>query len=165
MLTQMIFMFPALAFASEDRAVVVNGSHLEFYLLKLMFMGCIVKGIVLFENVDEMDEDNLDEEMDVDDREIKSFQLISQFYSKYNLKYRSLECKKPITEKTVRKMFEFVKNSCMQFLRCSCLLFHFLTDVDFPEEMQVLEGEGINRGNLHVHLVHDNVEIGPLWIY
>lgn len=141
MLTQMIFMFPALAFASEDRAVVINGSHLEYYLLKLMFMGCLVKGIILFDNVEYMDDDNLDEEMDVDGRGTKNFKILSKFYTKYNLKYRSTEEKEPVTEKTVKNMFEFVKNSCMQFLRCSCLLFHFLTDVDFPEEMQELEGK------------------------
>lgn len=140
MLTHMIFMFPIIAFASEGRTVVINGSHLEYYLLKLMFMGCIVKGIVLFDNVEYMDDDNIDDEMDIDGSGIKNFLILSQFYSKYNLKYRSSESKEPIREKTVKSMFEFVKNSCMQFLRCSCLLFHFLTDVDFPEEMQTLEG-------------------------
>lgn len=36
--------------------------------------------------------------------------------------------------KSIAALFEHIKVQMHEFLRCSCLLFHFITDVEFPDE-------------------------------
>ncbi|XP_055371504.1 E3 ubiquitin-protein ligase UBR1 [Condylostylus longicornis] len=43
-----------------------------------------------------------------------------------------------LTEKTCKRLIEFMKQESDTFLRCSVLLFHFMTDVEFPEEFSDL---------------------------
>lgn len=108
-----------------------------------------------------LDDDN-SMEIDADDLRPKSQQLhspishdklqanIAEFYKKYNIPARrkmykeatginegfdsppslTPECK----ASTILLLLEHIRKESNEFLRCSCLFFHFITDVEFPTE-------------------------------
>ncbi|XP_037934845.1 E3 ubiquitin-protein ligase UBR1 isoform X2 [Teleopsis dalmanni] len=159
-MVSMIFMIPNLLYAtSETESVVPNGSMLEFYMLELCFLANLVKALVLFEAPDEecymdIDADDLNEIKDLPEKIVDN---ITSFYCKYNLAARrqaqakcndakddnvtdifeeqihpaNIKCDSHI----ITALFDHIKMEMREFLRCSCIFFKFVTDVDFPEEL------------------------------
>lgn len=59
---------------------------------------------------------------------------VAHFYKKYNLQLKEEASNAEVSPRTIRRLIEYIKEECKTFLRCSCLLFHFLTDVEFPNQ-------------------------------
>uniref|UniRef100_W8AD24 E3 ubiquitin-protein ligase n=1 Tax=Ceratitis capitata TaxID=7213 RepID=W8AD24_CERCA len=201
-MVQMICIVPNLLFSSSHKAVVANGSMMDFYTMQLFFMANMVKAIVLFEppttdNGMAMDVDE-EYEQEVKDLPQRILDNIAEFYRKYNFAARrqalsttqqqqkqqarpqsetqsqsqsqsqpqtppksdeastqetqstdtiSLNdeattsahsvddsIKVPCDLKTIAALYEHIKMEMTEFLRCCCLFFHFVTDVEFPDE-------------------------------
>ncbi|XP_017488477.1 PREDICTED: E3 ubiquitin-protein ligase UBR1 [Rhagoletis zephyria] len=189
MMVQMICMVPNLIFSSSQKAVVANGSIMDFYAVQLFFLANMVKAIVLFEP----STSHSGMEMDVDeeyDQEVKQLPQkvrdnIAKFYRKYNFATRRQSCtsaqqlgrsrpqpqtppkteetatqetqstaeptadaealmgeyiaddefKAPCDLSTIAALYDHIKMEMREFLRCCCLFFHFITEVEFPDEL------------------------------
>ncbi|XP_054727034.1 E3 ubiquitin-protein ligase UBR1 [Anastrepha obliqua] len=188
MMVQMICMVPNLLFASSHKAVVVNGSMMDFYAVQLFFLANMVKAIVLFEppTLEGDMEMDVDEEFDQGVKQLpeKVRNNIAEFYRKYNFAARRQagnteqqqqmrsrpqpqtppksdesttqepmqptvsdaepsqdayiaddEFKAPCTLSTIAALYDHIKTEMREFLRCCCLFFHFVTEVEFPDEL------------------------------
>lgn len=157
MLTILIFMTPSTIYAYNQQYSIPKGEFLEFYILKLMFLSNIARMVITFDIKEDEEEENnefgtmetddedaavaataaIDHNDDDDDNDDQESEIM-KFYKKYNI-YRKIDCEK---NKMKRKtLIDSIKKQNLTFLRCSCLLFHFLTDIEMPDEFLNLNGD------------------------
>lgn len=148
MLVSLVFITPSVIYAKTQECSVPSGSMFEFYYLKLMFMANLTK-IFLVMNLDSdvlAGGEKANEFMDVDndayDNDEKVESPLIDFYVKYNCFQRE---KGADAIKGTRKLrdaiLENIKKESTTFLRCSCLLFHFMTDVELPDQLADVYGD------------------------
>lgn len=151
-LVHLIFMTPSVLLARKRQCIVPNGTMLESYLLQMIFVIMISKIIVL--NKIQLPEDR----MDVDDKpneiestsinnEINSSHLVD-FYFKYNMYVkdaRDANQELPGTKFPLNEMKNIlineIKSEARVFLRSTCLLFRFLTDIELPDDLYEADGD------------------------
>ncbi len=149
MLVSLVFITPSVIYAKTQECSVPSGSMFEFYYLKLMFLANLTK-IFLLMKLDaetlQRDGNNLNESMDVDsdaydgDEQIDS--PIIDFYIKYNCFQREIGSESVKKTRKLRDtILENLKAESSTFLRCSCLLFHFMTDVELPDQLANVYGD------------------------
>lgn len=156
MLITFIFITPSVLFAKNRDCSIPNGTLLEYYLLKMIFLAVITK-IVVLHKYEEKIENDADEpaKMDVDEHkqdasdETSSSEKVTslvEFYNKFNFHARDL--KDSGTDISTKSQVELkesiinaIKSESKVFLRCCCLLFQFLTDIDLPDDLFDSDGD------------------------
>lgn len=151
MLVSVVFITPCVFYAKTRECTVPSGSLLEYYFLKMMFAANLAKILVL-RNRTESTLD-IDDEMagpsDGDDI-VESSKLLD-FYLNYVQTPAtgaeddgSTETVPKHTRKTkalLQSLETEIRHQSQTFLRCSCLLFCFMTDVELPDEFSSLHGD------------------------
>lgn len=170
LLITFIFFTSSVLYAKTRQCIVPNGTLLEHYFLKTIFLALITKILVLY-NIDESvkaEEDELNDGMDVDeststsnpvsedtqtpsDGECSSnseTDVLIEFYNNHNfyvIDARDAGVAPPAANKTQKQLKEFImkaiRNESRVFLRCACLLFQSLTDIDLPDELFDSDGD------------------------
>lgn len=148
MLVSLVFITPSVIYAKTQACSVPSGSMFEFYYLKLMFLANMTKALLLMKldaNVlgGEKSTDFMDVDCDAYDGDEPIESPLIDFYVKYNCFQR--ENGKTESIKGTRKLYDAildnVKAESSTFLRCSCLLFHFMTDVELPDQLANVYGD------------------------
>lgn len=164
------FSLPSL-FCRSQPGPVVTGGTLELYTLYLIFMAHIVKILIItkidqfYDNLMDTDERQCDErssetsenpenvnncsEFNMDTDTVESFDIISilKLLHKYN---KSLNCD---------RIWEYIKNACLPFLRCCVLFYHFLTSVPPPTELTEIGGDTFENMCAYLGLPYTQEEI------
>lgn len=132
MLVTLIFITPCVLNVHSSACYVPNGSLMEYYYLKLVFMATIAK-VVLLHELNEINE--IDEETSGMDTDETPSELVS-FYKKFNVQVsRNADILTGINHKQLKgQLLNDIKGECFTFLRSCCLLFHFMTDVEIPDQ-------------------------------
>lgn len=137
MLVSLIFITPTVMYVKLGRCAVATGNLLEYYYLKLMFAANLTKILILH---DEKTEELM--EIDVDSSMNGGSSTITDFYNKYNYYKRSAGYDtQQIKRTTTKQLIEAIKRQSQTFLRCSCLLFNFMTDIEMPEQFTSIGGD------------------------
>ncbi|KAG4075561.1 hypothetical protein HA402_003386 [Bradysia odoriphaga] len=149
MLVSLLFITPSVIYAKTQECSVPSGSMFDFYYLKLMFLANLTKIFLLMKldpSVFEVGGETSTEFMDVDSDAYDGNELIESplidFYVKFNCFQRE---NGSTTVQATRKLhdaiLENIKAESSTFLRCSCLLFHFMTDVELPDQLANVFGD------------------------
>lgn len=147
MLITLIFMTPCVLYAKQRQCCIPNGTMLDFYLLKLAFVTLITKIIVLYKlpapeataHDAEMDTDTATTAAAMDDSNYSS--KLVDFFMTYGLARNDEAIAKMTRPKLHASLIEAVKRESAIFLRCCCLLFHFMTDIDMPDDLYDSDGD------------------------
>lgn len=141
MMVSLVFMVPAVLYVRSNECSVPSGNLLEFYLLRLTFAINVAKILMLHdENADDDHESQHhveDVEMaDVSNAADTNNDAIVAFYRKYN--FFATEATKSGMSRS--RLVKAIHGGSEIFLRRSSLLFHYMTDVEMPDEMQARDG-------------------------
>lgn len=179
MLTTFIFFTSSVLYTKTRQCIVPNGTLLEHYFLKTIFLALITKILVLY-NIDEsekaegMAEAN-ESMMDIDGSSSTNAQsatadetqtpseaensscssssnvetdVLIEFYNNHNfyvIDARGAGTAPPASNKTQKQLKELImkaiRSECRVFLRCACLLFQSLTDIDLPDDLFDSDGD------------------------
>lgn len=165
MLVTFIFITPSVLYARTKECIVPNGTLLEHYLLKTTFLALITKILVLHNIDGSMNNDEFNETfMDVDSSFIATENvssetegssstetdpsLLIEFYNNHNfyvIDARDAGVAPPAANKSQSQLKELIMKAIREesrvFLRCACLLFQSITDIDLPDELYESEGD------------------------
>lgn len=142
MLTSFVFMEMVID-CRQKTHIIPTGDYFEYYFLQLMFLGNVAKAIVTYRNDNtpgmEVDpcEENDEATTSAAERIEAKYDGIVSFYKKYNIQLKEMDSateEVTVSSAMAKRIVEHVKQECKTFLRCSCLLFHFMTDVEFPDQ-------------------------------
>lgn len=172
MLITFVFITPSVLYAKTEECVVPNGTLLEYYLLKMIFLAQITKILVLH-NIDEdselteMGDIDFNDSMEIDENTQMSnsatddaqssetdsssnteTDVLIEFYNNHNfyvIDARDNGVAAAASNKTQKQLKDLImkaiRNESRVFLRCACLLFQFLTDIDLPDELYDSDGD------------------------
>lgn len=170
MLITFIFFTSSALYAKTRETIIPNGTLLEHYFLKTIFLALITK-ILVIHNIDESvkaEEDDLNECMDLDESMTTSnptsegtqtpsetesssnseTDVLIEFYNNHNfyvIDARDAGVAPPASNKTQKQLKELImkaiRSESRVFLRCACLLFQALTDIDLPDELFDSDGD------------------------
>lgn len=166
MLITFIFITPSVLYARTKQCVVPDGTLLEYYLLKTIFLATVTKILVLH-NIEDIIEDmdqteSFASSMEIDDtaktlnpnsEEVESngsneTDVLIEFYNNHNfyvIDARDSGITPSSANKTPKQIKELIikaiHSESRVFLRCACMLFQFLTDVDLPDELYDSDGD------------------------
>lgn len=145
MMVSLLFITRPVLFPQNAQYLMSRGDSLDHTIFNAMFGVNLLK-ILLCVNLDviqEMDYEDEEgtqeannEELTLDDRNMLSI------YEKYNIYRKSDEGLSDENMIKIKKqLVAALKDQSRTFLRCSCILFHYLTEVPLPDEMSQLEGD------------------------
>lgn len=170
LLVTFIFITPSVLYARTRQCVIPNGTLLEHYLLKTIFLVLTTKILVLHninESVD-AEQSEYNDYMDVDENTSTSnpvsedtqtpsdaesncnseTDVLIEFYNNHNfyvIDARDAGVAPPAANKTQKQLKELIMKAIRDesriFLRCACLLFQSLTDVDLPDDLFDSDGD------------------------
>lgn len=112
---------------------IFSGDSLDFTIFNTMFAANLMKIVVSVKL-------NLDIFMDIEEEapvNEKTLQLI-ELYEKYNL-FHIHEESSMTKSQLSSVLMQALKDQSRTFLRCSCILFNFLTKIPLPEEMTLVD--------------------------
>lgn len=147
MMVSLLFITRPLLFPQNTQFLISRGDSLDFTIFNTMFGVNLLK-ILLTVNLNK-NEDEI-EDMDYEDEtQSSSNEEFSEedshmiaFYEKYNIYRREETAIKDEDKIKIRKqLVEALKDQSRTYMRASCILFHFLTEVPFPDEMSQLGGD------------------------
>lgn len=152
MLVSLIFSLSSVLYSKTSQACVPNGSLLEYYLLKLMFSVNLAKIAILRKTEDncEMDVDNVIDENDQSDgqtgQELNIESNLVKYYKNFNLYVKDTDiATQSLNKKQYNLLLDDMKEQSRIFLRNSCLLFHFMTDIELPEQFANVNGDTFDK--------------------
>jgi E3 ubiquitin-protein ligase UBR2 len=134
MMVSMIFTTRAVLFPQHPQYLIPRGDSLDFTIFDTMFGVNLVK---ILTTVKLEDDENL-EVMECDEEFTAEEATMLSIYEKFNVFRGKTELTRV---KTKKLLVEALKEQSRTFLRCSCILFHFLTEVPMPDEMSYLGGD------------------------
>lgn len=164
MLVTFVFITPCVLYAKTNQCIIPNGTQLEYYLLKKIFLTLMTKILVLC-NIDEacgqadatfmeFDEcaspaaDHPDDDAGQSPNGGPKTDVLIEFYNNHNfyvIDARDSNTKPPQHDRTPKQLKELImraiRDESRVFLRCACLLFRYLTDVDFPDDFYGSDGD------------------------
>lgn len=143
-LASLVFLTPTVIYLRTKECSVPSGNLLEFYFMKLMFAANIAK-ILILHNAQE-EEEIFDEDMYEDMDQTIEESHVYNFYLKYNYYVAASRDDNDHEDNTVRKssqrnIINVIKRESQSLLRCSSILFHFMTDIELPEQFSSLGGD------------------------
>lgn len=133
LMTSLLFVTRPVLFPQNTRFLISRGDSLDSTIFNTMFAVNLVKILLTFR----LEEQYMDYDEDVvgDIKELSSEETnMLALYEKFNI-YR-VEDSNEDRHKLKRQLIEALKDQSRTFLRCSCILFHFLTEVPLPDEMK-----------------------------
>lgn len=142
MMLSLLFTTRSILFPRHPQHLIPRGDSLDYTIFRTMFGVNLMKILLTinFEDIQEMDYENYNEagqsaeQLSLDDLSMLSI------YEKFNI-YRTGEIEEQNRSKVKRKITDALRDQSRTFLRCSCILFHFLTEVPLPDEMSFLGGD------------------------
>lgn len=145
MMVSMLFTTRAVLFPKSPQHLIPHGDSLDFTIFNTMFAVNLMKILITIklEDVQEMDfEDETqagpsNEQLSADDLSMLSI------YEKHNI-YRASSEPEADRLKVKKRLVEALKEQSKTFLRCSSILFHFITEMPLPEEMSYLGGDSFD---------------------
>lgn len=163
MLVTFVFITPCVLYAKTQQCMIPNGTLLEYYLLKVVFLTLITKILVLCDlneiagsndeqSYMDMDETTHDADNtpsnDMDSSSCPETDVLIEFYNNHNfyvLDARDSNTKPPQHNKSPKELKALIMKAISQesrvFLRCACLLFRYLTDIDLPDDLYDSDGD------------------------
>lgn len=165
-----IFSMPAIILAKEHNCIVPKGTMLEHYLLKMSFVILLVKIVVLHKfdvDVSSSAENSMEIDDESGDRTVSSERTISvnqnrsgtwsdsesesalvDFYLRYNIHEKDasdanlFSPTNPLSIGGIKDgLMDAIRQESRVFLRQSCLLFRFLTDIELPDALYNNDGD------------------------
>ncbi|EDV92119.1 GH24736 [Drosophila grimshawi] len=142
MLVQLNFTVPNLLIASDERKTMLPcGSMFDFYILQTCFLANMTKAIILFDlEKEQARRRDIDEEQQyVDQLPTNIRDNMTTFYCNHNLAWLSLSRQQNDSEQLsvpttmLAHLVKYVPRQMSSFLRCACLFYRCITDVDFPD--------------------------------
>lgn len=137
----------------DSHCGMATGQMMDFYNLRLAFVLNMIKIIIVYDPTKEEEElssiqdplppttnttpTDVDVEMPTTGAELPN---LLTYYQNHNL-FIGRDRERQRRAVTSRAIVEEVKHKSQTFLRSSCLLFHFLTGVEMPEEFACLGGD------------------------
>ncbi|XP_017056178.1 E3 ubiquitin-protein ligase UBR1 isoform X2 [Drosophila ficusphila] len=132
---------------NSSQTVVPSGSMFDFYILQTMFVAHLTKAVLCFdlekEQAKRAPHDELAELPYVEQLPSRVRDNMVVFYRRYNIPARVLQRSKlykqsveeviPCEPHHLALLIEYVQRQMRSFLRCACLFYRCLTDVDFPD--------------------------------
>lgn len=142
--------------ASNFHAIIPSGNMFDYYILQTMFLANMTKAVICFDAEREQAKKMVDTELDllpyVEQLPAKIQENMVAFYRRYNMPARKLQLAKqrqmdqdnveqeqqptaviPCEFYTLALLLEYVQRQMGSFLRCACLFYRCLTDIDFPD--------------------------------
>lgn len=142
MMVSMLFTTRAVLFPQHPQHLIPRGDSLDFTMFNTMF-GVNLMKILLTVKLTDAQEMDFDEELEAgpSSEELTADDIsMLALYEKHNI-YRTSEEPEADRLKTKKQLVEALRDQSRTFLRCSCILFHFLTEVPLPDEMTYLGGD------------------------
>lgn len=142
MLLSLLFTTRSLLFPRHPQHLIPRGDALDFTIFKTMFGVNLLK-ILLTVNLDEIQKMEYEDENEAgpSDEQLSADDLsMLSIYEKHNI-YRTSEKSVKSRSEVRQQLVEALRDQSRTFLRCSCILFHFLTEVPLPDEMSFLGGD------------------------
>lgn len=132
MMVSMLFITRPVLFPHNSQFLITRGDTLDHTIFNTMFAVNLIK-ILLTARPDEQDDMEYDDEVPANAEISPAENNMMMIYEKYNI-YRKDDANED-RHKLNRQLKLELKDQSRAFLRCSSILFHFLTDVPLPEEM------------------------------
>lgn len=142
MMVSMLFTTRAVLFPQNPQYLIPRGDSLDYTIFNTMFAVNLMK-ILLTLKLDDIQDMEYDDENEAGpSKEQLSADEISMLsiYEKFNI-YRKNGAPEENRSKVKKQLIDALKDQSKTFLRCSCILFHFLTEVPLPDEMGFLGGD------------------------
>lgn len=143
MMVSMLFTTRSVLFPQNPQNQIPRGDSLDYTIFNTMFGVNLMKILLTVKLNDVQDMEFDDEEIDDDSSNQKltddEISMLS-IYKNHNI-YRSSDVTEKNQQKIKRKLIEELREQSKTFLRCSSILFHFITDVPLPDEMGFLGGD------------------------
>lgn len=142
MMVSMLFTTRGLLFPLHPQYLIPRGDSLDHTIFSTMFATNLMKILITVKLDDEMDFDDGGEEAGSSSEELSAEELtMLSVYEKYNI-YRSSDEPEKNRLRIKRQLLAALRDQSRTFLRCSCILFHYITEVPLPDEMAELGGDG-----------------------
>lgn len=145
MMVSMLFTTRGVLFPYHPEYLIPRGDSLDHTILSTMFAVNLMK-ILITLKLDDVQEMEFDEENEAGTSEEKltpdELSLLS-IYEKFNI-HRKNDSPEVSSSKLKKQLVETLKDQSKTFLRCSCILFHFITEVPLPDEMSFLGGDNFD---------------------
>lgn len=135
MMASMIFTTRAVLFPHHPQHLIPRGDSLDHTILNTFFAVNLMKILITLKFEDDQDETKSSCEK-LTPEELSMLSI----YEKFNI-YRKTEGPEENSFKVKARLLEALKDQSKMFLRCSCILFHFITEVPLPDEMSYLGGD------------------------
>lgn len=142
MMVMLIFTTRSVLGAGWGETSIPKGERVDHSIVKSIFLATILRILITYEPSNDMNVDTfMDEDVEVGTVEpVPEHDKLLSFYHNYNI-YLD-ENRTPASQNVSTKtLLEQIKLQCHTFLRCSCLLFNFMTDVELPDELKFLGGD------------------------
>lgn len=149
MLLSLLYITPCTiynTYGEQKKISIPKGDMLEYYILKLMFLANMARIVIVFEKQGEkMEVENLEDESPGEGpSKAESPSKVLDFYNKHKMYNNTADEEDSDGAKsgnnliTAKSLIDEVKLQSITFLRCACLLFNFMTDIEMPEEFGTL---------------------------
>jgi E3 ubiquitin-protein ligase UBR2 len=137
MMVSMLFTTRSVLFPQNPQYLIPRGDSLDFTIFETMYAVNLMKILLTVKLEDDVED--MECEVELTSEEISMLSM----YEKFNI-YRKSEQPETHRSKTKKLLVEALREQSRTFLRCSCILFHFLTEVPMPDEMSFLDGDAFD---------------------
>ncbi|XP_017064489.1 E3 ubiquitin-protein ligase UBR1 [Drosophila eugracilis] len=139
---------------NPSQTIIPCGSMFDFYILQTMFLAHMTKAVLYFD-VDNTEHAELTQLTYVDQLPSRIRDNMVAFYRRYNIPARVMQRRKqqqlaeeqkddvdqrqeqtvviPCEFQHLALLLDYVQRQMSSFLRCACLFYRCLTDIDFPD--------------------------------
>lgn len=145
MMVSMLFTTRAVLFPQSAQYLIPRGDSLDFTIFNTMFSVNLMKILITIklEDIQDMEYDDYNEAEPLEEQLTADEISMLSIYEKFNI-YRKNETPDENRLKVKKLLIDALKDQSKTFLRCSCILFHFLTEVPLPDEMGFLGGDNFD---------------------
>lgn len=147
MMVSFMFITRPVLFPQNTQYLITRGDALDYTIFNAMFGVNLLKILITvqlddyIQKMDFEDGDNNASTSHEGSRELSQEEMnMIALYEQHNI-YRKSDAPEEDRHKIIKQLVEALKDQSRAYLRCSCILFHFLTEVPLPEEMTQLEGD------------------------
>lgn len=142
MMVAMLFSTRPLLFPLNPQYLLPRGDSLDHTIFNTMFGVNLMKILITvkLEDVQSMDYEDEFSAGPSNEELTASETSLLDIYEKFNI-YRGSEKPEEDRLKTKKLLVEALKDQSRTFLRCACILFHYITEVPLPDEMSLLGGD------------------------
>lgn len=136
MMVMLIFTTRSVLGAGWGETSIPKGERVDHSIVQSIYLATILRILITFEP-----NNDFDTYMDEDNDPIPEHEKLLSFYYNYNIYLEENIPTMASQNICTKTLIEQIKLQCHTFLRCSCLLFNFMTDVDLPDELQYIGGD------------------------